>query len=80
MGGDKGEGGGQAPPGSHGPEMSCIFHKKINNVSENSSIHEQAFKSIHAIQEYNYVLKRQWLFPKYHDALLVAIKTPNKIF
>ena len=29
------------------------------------------------IQEYNYVLKQQWLFLKYHDALLVS-KNPIK--
>ena len=29
------------------------------------------------IQEYNYVLKQQWLFLKYHDALLI-LKHPIK--
>ena len=31
------------------------------------------------IQEYNYDLKQQWLFPKYHDALLGS-KQPMKYF
>ena len=31
------------------------------------------------IQEYNHVLKQQWLFLKYHDALLV-LKHPIKYF
>ena len=31
------------------------------------------------IQEYNYVLKQQWLFLKYHNALLVS-KHPIKCF
>ena len=31
------------------------------------------------MQEYNYILKQQWLFLKYHDALLVS-KHPIKYF
>ena len=31
------------------------------------------------IQEYNYVLKQQWLFLKYHDSFLVS-KRPIKYF
>ena len=53
------------------------FHKKLKMSLKIAKFINKHLKVY--IQEYNYVLKQQWLFLKYHDALLVS-KHPIKYF
>ena len=58
-------------------KISRIFHKKLTMSLKIAKFINKHLKVY--IQEYNYVLKQQWLFLKYHNALLV-LKYPIKYF
>ena len=58
-------------------KISRTFHKKLTMSLKIAKFINKHLKVY--IQEYNYVLKQQWLFLKYHDALLVS-KHPIKYF
>ena len=47
-----------------------IFHKKLTMSLKITKFINKHLKIY--VQEYNYVLKQQWLFLKHHDALLVS--------
>ena len=53
-------------------KISCIFHKKLTMSLKIAKFINKHLKVY--MQEYNYGLKQQWLFLKYHDALLVSRK------
>ena len=50
-------------------KISHIFHKKYTMSLKIAKFINKHLKVY--MQEYNYVLKQQWLFLKYNDALLI---------